>query len=713
MRILATLVILLCVGFLKAQDKAFQKGSSFFEKEEYALAIEQFNKSKLSNKADLYYYKAQCYHQLNLLDSSARYFELLSPMLKTEVAPFYEYAQVAQGLGEYDKARKLVKRFLLKAPNSQKGKLLLQSCEQSDSLLVNRKQLFLDELPLNTDHDDFAAHFTEGFQNIYFCSNRPQQNGSKSYSRNATLFINLYQAKKGIASGFSEAKALQSLNSKLHEGPVAFDSTNQTMYFTRSVKTPHSEHNYSYTLGIFFSTWTGTNWSKPKAFEYNVKGYSVGHPALSRDGQQLYFTSDQPGSIGATDLYICERTAEGWSKPKNLGAPVNTLGKEMFPSVLINGDLSFASDGHPGLGALDLFVLHDGKVLNPGAPLNSNADDFALVYSNKAGTEGYVSSNRDAMFAGDNIFSFKPISIQLHGYVYDKISGKPVKGANLRLVNKIGDIQDISIDKDGFYKTDLNPEEHYELQFTAPNYELERGVMSTIQVKSDVDTAMDIFLNRGKTPVVEGVVLDKEKTEPLVGAGVELQNISEGKKEALKTDTTGYYVFFVDSTKTYELNVDHPDYFIESIPVVALKTLEKRPLKRMAQIPKVTLNRIIINKPLEIENIYYDYDKFDITPTASSILDTLANLMTDNAEIIVELSSHTDVRGTDDYNIELSRKRAQAAIAYLTQKGVEEYRIVFKFYGKTELAHPCPEQGECPESVHQLNRRTEFRVVDY
>lgn len=713
MRIFAILFILLSVGTLEAQDKVFQKGASFFDKEEYALALEQFNKSKSTNKVDLYYYKAQCYHQLNLLDSSARYFELLSPLLKTEVAPFYEYAQVAQSLGEYDKARKLVKRFLLKAPNSQKGKLLLKSCEQSDSLLVNRKQLFLEELPINTDYDDFAAHCTNHFQNIYFCSNRPQQNGSRNYSRNATLFINLYQAKKGIASGFSDAKALGDLNSKLHEGPVAFDSTSQTIYFTRTVKTPHTTHNYSYTLGIFYSSWTGTDWSKPKAFEHNVKGYSVGHPALSKNGQQLYFTSDQPGAIGATDLYVCEKTAAGWTKPKNLGAPVNTIGREMFPTVLLNGDLSFASDGHPGLGALDLFVLQEGKVLNPGAPLNSNADDFALVYSNKTGTEGFVSSNRQDIHLGDNIYSFKPISIKLHGYVYDKVSGKPVKGANLRLVNKNGDIKDLKVDKDGFYKTDLSPEEDYELQFTAPNYELERSALNTLQVKADLDTAMDVFLNRGKTPVVEGVVLDKEKTEPLVGAGVELQNISEGKKEALKTDTTGYYVFFVDSTKNYALNVDHPDYFIESIPVVALKTLEKRPLKRMAQIPKITLNRIIINKPLEIENIYYDYDKFNITPTASSILDTLANLMTDNAEIIVELSSHTDIRGTDEYNIELSRKRAQAAIAYLTQKGVEEYRIVFKFYGKTELAHPCPEQGECPEKIHQLNRRTEFRVVDY
>lgn len=713
MRIFAILFILLSVGTLEAQDKVFQKGASFFDKEEYALALEQFNKSKSTNEVDLYYYKAQCYHQLNLLDSSARYFELLSPLLKTEVAPFYEYAQVAQSLGEYDKARKLVKRFLLKAPNSQKGKLLLKSCEQSDSLLVNRKQLFLEELPINTDYDDFASHFSNHFQNLYFCSNRPQQNGSRNYSRNATLFINLYQTKKGIASGFSDAKALGGLNSKLHEGPVAFDSTSQTIYFTRTVKTPHTTHNYSYTLGIFYSSWTGTDWSKPKAFEHNVKGYSVGHPALSKNGQQLYFTSDQPGAFGATDLYVCEKTAAGWTKPKNLGAPVNTIGREMFPTVLLNGDLSFASDGHPGLGALDLFVLHEGKVLNPGAPLNSNADDFALVYSNKTGTEGFVSSNRQGIHLGDNIYSFKPISIKLHGYVYDKVSGKPVKGANLRLVNKNGDIKDLKVDKDGFYKTDLSPEEDYELQFTAPNYELERSALNTLQVKADLDTAMDVFLNRGKTPVVEGVVLDKEKTEPLVGAGVELQNISEGKKEALKTDTTGYYVFFVDSTKNYALNVDHPDYFIESIPVVALKTLEKRPLKRMAQIPKITLNRIIINKPLEIENIYYDYDKFNITPTASSILDTLANLMTDNAEIIVELSSHTDIRGTDEYNIELSRKRAQAAIAYLTQKGVEEYRIVFKFYGKTELAHPCPEQGECPEKIHQLNRRTEFRVVDY
>lgn len=713
MRIISIFLLLFSASGLWAQNKAFERGKTLFNQEEYAAALLQFEAAKQAPKADLYYYKAQCYQQLQQLDSAASHYVRLLPLLKNKPEPIYQYAVVAQQLGDYDEARKLVKRFLLQAPNNKKGQLLLASCKQSDSLLVNRKQLFLESLDINTDYDDFSAHFSQQFQTLYFCSNRPEQNGSRNYTRNGSLFINLYTSEKGIASGFSKVSALGDLNSKRHEGPLVFDSTSQTIYFTRTLKTQHAAYNYSYTLGIFSSTWSGEGWSKPKPFAHNVKGYSVGHPALTADGKRLYFASDQPGSLGATDLFVCEKTADGWSTPKNLGPSINTFGKEMFPTLLPTGQLSFASDGHPGLGGLDIFVVDQEQVQNPGAPINSSDDDFALIYRNKQGNTGYLSSNRPAAFGGDNIYRFKPISIQLHGYVYDKTSGKPAKNAALRMVNKSGTVKDLPVDEDGFYSTKLAPEERYELQFTAPNYEVERNTISTIGIQSDVDTAINALLARGNTPVVEGIVLDREKTAPLVGAGVELRNISQGKKEALTTDTMGYYVFFVDSTKAYSLSVDHPDYFIEALPVLPVQTLVGNPIKRMAQIPRVNLNRIVLNKPLEIENIYYEYDKFDITPKAAKILDTLSILMHDNTEIIVELSSHTDIRGTDAYNQELSKKRAEAAIAYLVATGVESYRIVFKFYGKTELAKPCPDQGDCPESVHQLNRRTEFRVIDY
>lgn len=713
MRTFSILLFCLCACHLWAQNKAFERAKASFNQEEYADALEQFDAAKGVPDADLFYYKAQCYQQLGQTDSAASFYERLLPLLKNKPEPIYEYAVVAQQLGEYDKARKLVKRFLLQAPNHKKGQILLASCQQSDSLSINRRQLFLEAMSINTDYDDFSAHFSHNYQTLYFCSNRPEQNGSRNYSRNGSLFINLYASEKGIASGFSKVSGMGELNSKRHEGPMAYDSSSQTLYFTRTLKTPHTEYGYSYTLGIFSSQWNGDSWGKPKAFEHNVKGYSVGHPALSADGKRMYFTSDQPGTMGATDIYSCEKTADGWSAPMSLGKEVNTIGREMFPTLLPSGELSFASDGHPGLGGLDVFVLHKGKAQNPGAPINSSADDFALSYRNKKQTTGYVSSNREGRYGGDNIYSFKPISIKLHGYVYDKTSGKPAKNASLRMVDQNGSIKDLKVDADGFYSADLLPEESYELQFTAPNYELERGSISTLGINRDLDTAINAFLARGKTPVVEGIVLDREKTEPLVGAGVELQNISEGKKEALTTDTMGYYVFFVDSTKAYELSVDHPDYFIESLPVIEVQTLAKNPIKRMANIPRVNLNRIVLNKPLELENIYYDYDKYDITPVASKILDTLSTLMKDNSEIIVELSSHTDIRGTDEYNIELSKRRAQAVIDYLVGTGIESYRIVFKFYGKTELAYPCPEQGDCPERIHQLNRRTEFRVIDY
>jgi outer membrane protein OmpA-like peptidoglycan-associated protein/tetratricopeptide (TPR) repeat protein len=705
-------LLLVVTQALFGQNKQLDKGIKFYNEELYVKALAAFDKAgNPTEDLNLCFYQARTNHILQNLDTAFYFYSILENAKNKDAEFLINYADLCIELGKYDKAKRSLRKLLAAEPNNTKAKVLLASCESVEVLNENPNFLLANPLKINTDDDDFSPFLLTENQ-LIFCSNRGDENSSKSFGRDDTRFINLYESNQKKVTGFDNASGLQGLNGKWHEGPVCYDKVTKELYFTRSVKVAHAELGYSYTLAIFKSTFNGEFWSKPTEFEYNIEGYSVGHPAISNDGKTLYFISDQPGGLGKTDIYVCNRNGTSWSSPVNLKS-LNTPENEMFPTILKNGALSFATNGRVGLGGLDIYIFDNDSLYNPGRPINSSRDDFGLISTDDENLKGYFSSNRTINFGGDNIFSYKPIAILVSGYLNDSISNKAVKEGKWRIIDSEGNIQDFEVSKKGFFSSPLKPEEKYTFQFTAPNYNMKQVPFSTKNLKGDLDTLLNIGLSRGVTPTIEGVVVDEADTIPVAGAKVKLTDIAKGNSESLETDTTGYYIFFVDSTKQYELNIDHPLFLVSTIPVQKIENKLVPKTEFNLEIKTVSIAPIILNKPLEIENIYYDYDKYDITPTSASILDTLYNLMLKNEDIVVELSSHTDVRGSDEYNEVLSEQRAKAAMTYLVAKGIDEYRLVFKFYGKTELAVPCPSSGECPESVHKLNRRTEFRIVGY
>ncbi len=709
---LRALIFIFLPFWALAQNKKFEKAKIHFEHEEYALALEHLNKAgNAEEDLNLAYYLARTHHILQNLDTAFYYYSLLEKANAKNNEYLIHYAELCIEKSDYDLAKRALKKLLAYQPTNSKAIILLESCNQFPQLTANPNYYITNVLKINSNDDDFSPCLVNEKEMI-FCSNRAEENSAKGYSRDETRFINLYKSEKGSATGFDQVSGITGLNSKLHEGPVAQDPITKRIYFTRSIKIPHKEHGYSYTLAIYSSVFGGEYWSKPEAFAFNIEGYSVGHPAISADGKTLFFISDQPGGLGGTDIYKCTRAGDSWSNPVNLKT-INTNQNEMFPTVLKSGALAFASNGRVGLGGLDIYIYQGDSIKNAGFPINSSRDDFGLISTDENDNYGYFSSNRSSSYQGDNIFSYKPISILVSGYLLDSTSGKSVKEGKWRIVDADGAIIDIEVDAKGFFSSALKPEQLYAFQFTAPNYNMKKLPFSTKNLTRDLDTTLRIKLNRGVTPILEGVVVDEADTTPVAGAKVKLTDVDKGKSESLETDTTGYYIFFVDSTHKYELNIDHPKFLVSSMPINKIESKFMPKAKSAYEIKMVSIEPIVLNKPLEIENIYYDYDKYDITPKSASILDTLYSLMDRNEDIVVELSSHTDIRGTDAYNEVLSKQRAEAAIAYLVNKGIEEYRLVFKFYGKTELAVPCPESGECPESVHKLNRRTEFRIVGY
>ncbi|MDP4222990.1 MAG: OmpA family protein, partial [Bacteroidota bacterium] len=395
---------------------------------------------------------------------------------------------------------------------------------------------------------------------------------------------------------------------------------------------------------IMYSTRQGDKWSEPKNIGILPDSLVAAHPALSPDGNTLYFVSDMEGGYGQKDIYVSERTGAGesWSKPKNLGPDINTSGNELFPYVRSNGWLYFASDGLIGMGGLDIFKAvpqPDGSwiVTNMKAPINSPADDFGIAFED--GNEiGIFSSTRKGK-GNDDLYSFElpPLRFNVTGLVKDEKTGAPIQGSVVQLIASDGS-----------------------------NLQAETGTSGDFKfaLKQDVDF---IFLASKR-----GYLNGKER----------------------------------ETTKGQDKSRDY----------------------------MVTILLTAIDKPIDLPNIFYDFAKWDLRPESMVSLDKLVETLTDNPNVTIELMSHTDSRDTEEYNLDLSQKRAQSVVQYLIQKGIDPARLTAKGYGEStpkvvdaaiHTQYPFLREGatlndeyvnslandEQKEIAFQINRRTEFKVM--
>ena len=357
-----------------------------------------------------------------------------------------------------------------------------------------------------------------------------------------------------------------------------------------------------------------------------------------------------PGGFGGTDIYKCEWQDGSWGKAQNLGDKVNSFGNEMFPSI--NGDiLYFASDGHAGFGGLDIFstTLTKGawsKPENLGLPLNSSFDDFSLVLDSR-GKKGFFSSNRPGGEGSDDIYACKRIDQkQKHKLTEDQLAGLPGEGY--------------------------------------------------------------AFLS--------GFVKDKQSLKPLPGSTVFLLNTKTDKVKVLKTDDNGKFKVPVEKGNFYVVKAMENNYLADclnfQLPADDTTTNSSAPHDLL--LDRLELNKVfrINNMNYDIEPIYYDFDKWYIRPDAELELDKLVQVMKENP-ISIELGSHTDSRGSADYNTDLSQKRAESAVRYIVLQGIEATRISAKGYGESMLTNRCADGVKCSEAEHQANRRTEFRVTGF
>ncbi|GAB4007660.1 hypothetical protein GCM10028808_11920 [Spirosoma migulaei] len=526
----------------------------------------------------------------------------------------------------------------------------------------------------------------------------------------------------------------RTLNTKYHEGPATFSQDGSQIIFTRN-NYNNGRANKSTEgvnkLKLYTAIQQNGAWTDIVELPFNSDEYSVGHPALSHDDALLYFASDMPGGFGGTDLYVTRFQDGRWSRPVNLGSTINTKGNELFPFVDEGGNLYFSTDGHKGLGGLDVFfaTLSQGitvqSVEHLDAPINSPQDDFGLITdANRQG--GYFSSNRRD--GNDDIYRFVRES-SLYGCrdlvirLYDTNTEQPLDSVNV-LVKSRGEgrpDKTLTSDQNGYVRICLEGTNDFIFQASRDGYinstvgftnraitddqpsRLEIGLIKPTVIMDTIPAVnTTVALTRSR---VRGVVVSERDHRPIEGVTVKLRNECDRTQLEYVTGPDGRYTFDINEGCDYTLVASKPAFGTNT------NKIKRLPKKAKPKELSADLKMLSVGDVVTIDNIYYDLDQSSLRPDASRELDKVVATMRKYPTLIIEIRSHTDSRGDAERNKVLSLQRAKAVANYLVSKGISRRRMATLGMGESQLVNNCTDGVICTEAEHQRNRRTEFKVV--
>ena len=638
-------------------DQAMKKGDKFFALGEYFDAAAQYRKAythtpnkERAVKGQRAMKMAECYRRIHFTSKAISAYQNAIRYKQDDSLTHFYLGQLQMRNGNYREAEKQfqmaidslqltvdgLQMITLARAGLESAKKAPQWKKDGSDYTIKRMDLF------NSRRAEYSPMLGGDEDNqLYFTSTRNQAQGDEysgiTGSKNADIFL----SQKDDKGKWSKPQTIDSeLNSEMDEGACYFSPDGKSMYLTICKTDP----NYPRYATIAVSSRSDASWSKPKDLVISKDTLSsYAHPAVSPDGEWLYFTSDMPGGLGGFDIWRCKLIGNEVGNLENLGEPVNTPGDEMFPTFRPNGDLYFSSDGHPGLGGLDIFIARGysratepSKLEHPGFPLNSQGDDFGMTFEGKR-NQGYFCSNRGDNRSYDHIYRFfNPEIVQtVKGWVYEQ-DGYELTSAQVYMVGNDGTNTKLSVRGDGSFTQEIKPNVDYVFLATCKG-----------------------FLNHQEQLRVEPVTKSEE------------------------------YVL---------------------------------------QFPLAN-----ISAPVLIENIFYDFDKATLRPESATALDELVRLLNENPNITIELSAHTDYKGSEEYNEGLSQRRAESVVDYLIAHGIAKDRLTPKGYGegkpktikrKVAERYPFLKEGDVlteayittlseeeQEQCNQLNRRTEFIVL--
>jgi outer membrane protein OmpA-like peptidoglycan-associated protein/Tol biopolymer transport system component len=724
---LALLAVFVTPALAQKSNKE-TKGDKYYSFYSFQKAIDYYNQvNPLSTdgKRKL----ADSYHKLGNNTKAEEVFAGFINESSATPKDYYNYSSILRINGKIDEANKWMEKFTQTNPSDLRTKSFESTSKELANLQKNDGRYKIQHLEINSSEQDFGTSYY-GNKIVFASSRGASQWVKRSYNWNQKPFLNLYQADVKGNQLENPVSFNKKINKKMHEGPASFSNSGKFMAFTKNNYSGKSKEGII-KLQIFFSSLEEGKWTSSQAFKLNSAEHSVGHPCLSADGKSMYFASDMPGGIGGVDIYKIERNAAGvWGEAKNLGKNINTEGNEMFPFFEEKSQtLFFASNGHFGLGGLDVFMANlNGSdfqnCLNLGTPINTKDDDFSLVIDDKM-KQGYFSSNRSGGKGDDDIYSFellKPYQIvkTIVGVAKDK-SGKKLTGVTVKLMDESGkEVKSAQTGEDGAYSFAAEENKKYTLSGSKEKYFDGKNNANTMGPEEVVTADLDLEQDPGLSLLA--LVTDSKTKQALEGVKV---TITESKAATpfanYVTPATGDYRKPLTQNKIgdklyYTIKLEKPEYLTKTL--VFEKTIDKQGEIKIHESLDMSLSKLEVGgdlaKLININPIYFDLNKFNIRPDAAVELNKIIAIMNEYPTMEIELGSHTDCRASYAYNENLSDKRAKSSAAFIKKAISKPERIYGKGYGESKLINECACEGttkaECTEEQHQKNRRTEFII---
>ena len=646
--ILVMVSTLLTASLVEGQKKQKDsKAQAAYDAGEYFKAIDLYKNAvnKVNDKTQktaILFNIGECYRILGDARSAELWYR---KALREDYQDPLIYLRLGQMMlinEKYEDAVEQFKQYVELVPDDPRGNIGIESCEAAVTWKENPTGYVVDDVRyFSSRQRDFSpAYVNEAYTELYFTSTREDAEGNETHGATGQSFADIFSSTLDRKGKWSVPVPVESLNSEFEDGSPAISPDFSTIYFTRCKKGKNQQ------LGcqILSAKSNGRDWEDPEVVLPELgDSVTVAHPAISPDGNTLYFVSDMPGGLGENDIWKVSRSGGGsWGKPVNLGEEINTPGNELYPYVHPDGTLYFSSDSRIGMGGLDIYKATKDEtgswiLENMKPPINSPEDDFGIVFEDDQ-ERGFFSSSRKGR-GNDDIYSFvlPPLEFSVKGVVKDERNDQVLVGSTVKSVGSDGITVESTTDEEGSFRFMLKPATDYVFVASQPGY-----------------------LN-GK---------ERESTRGM------------------------------DQSKEFE----------------------------------VTIYLASVTRVIELPNIFYDYAKWDLRPESMVSLDNLVETLEDNPNVTIELMSHTDSRGTPADNIELSQKRAQSVVDYLISKGIQPDRLKARGYGesqpkvvdeKVKAQYDFLQLGdilteafinqlpsvELQEKAHQVNRRTEFRVL--
>jgi outer membrane protein OmpA-like peptidoglycan-associated protein/acetyltransferase-like isoleucine patch superfamily enzyme len=796
--------------FSKKTYEFIAKGDSYKSCYSYNAAINQYQKA-LKFEPDNNYIKlriANLYRLLRDIPQAEKWYSCLeNDTIQHDPTHVFYYAMTLLAQNKYEKAREWFLKYN-EAVNyaDLRGTKYIQSINNLQGFYADSSVYVIKNLSFNTELSDFCPI---NIQNriVYLTSDRILGDEvSQEY-------FDVYYTALNETGEYSKPKPLnKSINSKYHEGPLSYNKLEKKIYFTRNALGPNESVKDldEVKLGIFHADfpmeWNQSLEIKPLNFE-GFKN-NMGHPALTEDCKKIVFVSDAPGGYGGLDLYMSEYTDSTWQYPVNLGPEINTKGDEMFPAFFKEDVLYFSSDGHGGLGGLDIYKVklkENLEIENLKYPINSSADDFGITFISQ-GKSGFFTSNRSGGVGKDDIYSFELVKIKFLGSVFDIASKENIIDAKIIFRDKLGNAKEIVTDENGQFEILVDRGSEYSLEIQKSDFSKEELSLQLDSVINDhiglvqigllqekesinnneilpVDTmyygvdslSKNAFTNHSaeepeKTILFNGTqlselekdnlpfkikyttIIEKNLTKNLDQDFDQDQNFFfdsvlnidknikyrvqiaacrkplpqkdifskyKGDKEVFMFEEDGWFKYAIAEELSYQkakkilLDCNVDDAFIAAYTDSEKLTLKQAISKQYSFSESGKKNLITETKVYDVKTISFDFNSFTLKEEYKAIINSdVIKILNTSGELALKIQTHTDIRGSNEYNLGLAEARAKEIFEYLIESGIQEERIELVPLGESMVPEKCEIEVDCNESIHSKNRIAELIIVD-